>query len=261
MRRAALGGACEGDSSAGAQQGNNPYLSSQHGGGGDAASAVSAKREATASRQLGRPLLVVAAVAAVGLGGERSKVDSPSFAVAFHSSDALEVVADDGAGTRCLGVQVGGLVATAAHCIGNEMRLVWQGETIPARVLLVDMRDDIALLTGRSTALPARPPVIVRWKEDECRVALLRKDRGKVTETWEMVPTSATVTTSEQVETFSTGQGACVGDSGGPLLGCDGHQCVVMGLLRHGSERCTGRDNYAAWPRIARAIRRLTRER
>jgi hypothetical protein len=209
--------------------------------------------------EMSPPKLLAALVAGAafipGSAAPAIRASTTRFDYAFQAGDAVEIVSAGPGSVRCLGIVAHERVVTAAHCAHDEVRLSPQGAApITARAVIIDDGNDLAVLAISSAASHPNLPVIVRWNGDECGVGLLRKDRGAATETWEMVPTFVTESTDEYIETFSTRRGGCAGDSGGPLLGCDGRHCTLMGVLRHGSARCTGRDNYASWPRIARLL-------
>jgi len=169
---------------------------------------------------------------------------------------AVEVVSKGESGTKCLGIVVVDGVVTASHCTSEENYIIAQGAApIAADVVAVDKQQDVALLVPHSRLSTLPLTMEADWGDDEqCGVGLLRKDRGANVETWEMVPTFVTVVKHKSIETYSPSRGGCLGDSGGALLGCDGWNCVLMGMLRRGAARCAGHDNYASWPAIAEML-------
>lgn len=147
---------------------------------------------------------------------------------------------------RCAGFRLGARVVTAAHC---ARRPTWV-DGIAAPLLAVDAKVDAAVLDARQ--ISAHAPRLADDDRDlrVCGVALWHPADHRDGAAWATLLTFATVLTDDRAETHSAHRGPCAGDSGAPLVGCDGGTCVLLGMLTRGSPRCVGHDVYAGWAPI-----------
>lgn len=179
-----------------------------------------------------------------GGAGERA-ARGPSVSV----SGVVEVTAREASGgaRRCLGAQIGDRwVATARHCVERAQSITVSDAG--ARLFAVSDASDVALLRLAENSAPTlAEPTLEADVWSQCAVFVVARRRSprftvSVSAAW------VSSVGDELLVVSAPGGAPCVGDSGGPALACDGQRCRLLGVLRGGSSRCTGRDSYARWP-------------
>jgi Trypsin len=169
-------------------------------------------------------------------------------ALDFQLPTAADVIARFALGkfTRCSGVPFGYRYAlTAAHCVAGADLVSVDGQT--GLVAAASSSLDVALI---AVNIWETRNSIVSSSEGTCRlVVILRRREWRA---WSFVFTPVDLYSDGAVLSGgSRGERLpCLGDSGSPLLACDGEDCVLWGILRAGSLQCNGKDIFTSRPAV-----------
>jgi hypothetical protein len=183
-------------------------------------------------------------------------VDASFLALAPEQRGALgRILSDDGQPICSLTLVGHEQVVTAGHCLTGETATIELGaERSLARVVMHDDRSDIALL-GLEHAVEAVPiPILGRpldesWLGEPVLIGGmgLTEDGTLAEEPQFLVEAVAGIEPGSAVVDGRGLSGACLGDSGGPLLIRNEQGFLrLAGILVRGSASCLGRDEYAS---------------
>jgi hypothetical protein len=154
---------------------------------------------------------------------------------------------------RCVGIIIDSRrVLSAAHCL--QRGAIVRAAGVPVRVLAVDVAQDLVLMEATRNDADWPPPIPVQERTHAdvttCSAVVLLRPRSRGGG-WRMTQSVIVSHSAAEIRVESPLPNApCLGDSGGPLLGCDGNDCRLLGILKTGSALCRGLDVYTSWRQL-----------